>query len=295
MSDAGFDTITFLSDRGQAGEWVGVIHSILRQLAPQAAVIDLSHSVGVDDVRGGGLMLARSVQYLAPGVIVVAVGVDHDPQTDLVAVEAAGGNAVFVGPDNGVLAAAVAMVGGAERAVRLDQTEVHLESPGARDGTRDVLAPVAAQLCAGTDLADLGSAVEASRLRPGLMPLPSLEGDRLTAEVLAVGHRGELQLNVELEELTPWGDRVSLGVGGRTRVARRVGHHSELSVGELGYAVDSHAMVAIVATGASAAEALDVAAGDQVIIEPVDDDGVSAADGSPVTQRVELRTERNES
>ena len=47
------------------------------------------------------------------------------------AIEVAGGAGVLVGPDNGLLAPAVAVVGGADRAVELTNPDYHLETPGA--------------------------------------------------------------------------------------------------------------------------------------------------------------------
>ena len=124
------DTISFLSDFGHDDEFVGVVKSVIREIAPHATVIDLTHGVAPFDVRGGGLTLARSAQYLAPGVILAVVdpGVGSDRRA--VAVEVAGGAAVLVGPDNGLLAGAVGMIGGAERAVVLDDPRFHLAAAG---------------------------------------------------------------------------------------------------------------------------------------------------------------------
>ena len=63
------DTITFLSDYGHADEFVGVVRSVIRSLAPEVAVVDLTHEIPPHDVRAGALCLARAVQYLCPGVV----------------------------------------------------------------------------------------------------------------------------------------------------------------------------------------------------------------------------------
>ncbi|HNG22672.1 MAG TPA: SAM-dependent chlorinase/fluorinase, partial [Microthrixaceae bacterium] len=64
-----YDTVSFLSDYGHGDEFVGVVHSVIHQLAPGATVIDITHGIEPYDIRAAGLTLARSVQYLAPGVI----------------------------------------------------------------------------------------------------------------------------------------------------------------------------------------------------------------------------------
>ena len=62
-----FDTITFLSDYGTRDEFVGVVKSVIRQIAPQVTVVDLTHEVPAYDVRAGSLTLSRAAQYLCPG------------------------------------------------------------------------------------------------------------------------------------------------------------------------------------------------------------------------------------
>src|SRR5437667_162391 len=110
MPAARFDTISFLSDYGLADEFVGVCKAVIRRVAPHATVIDICHEIPPHDVRAGSLALARAAQYLPAGVVLAVVdpGVGGDRRA--VAVEAAEGEAVFVGPDNGLMASAVAMV-----------------------------------------------------------------------------------------------------------------------------------------------------------------------------------------
>src|SRR5256885_5540228 len=68
-----FETVSFLSDYGHADEFVGVVKGVLRSLAPHAVVIDVCHEIPPHDVRAGALALARSVQYLPPGVVLAVV------------------------------------------------------------------------------------------------------------------------------------------------------------------------------------------------------------------------------
>lgn len=206
--------VTLMTDVGHGDELVGVMHSVLAQMAPQARVIDLTHDIEPRDVSGGALRLARSVQWVAPGVVVALVAPETAADGRLVAIELTGGQAYFLGPDNGLLAPAMAMVGGAERAVVLDADEYHLESPGRVHPARDVLVPVAAALVGGTPLEQLGTPVDPMSLRPGLLPLPRDGADgSLGCEVLSVDRFGDVQLNVQAEELAAFGERLSLRVG----------------------------------------------------------------------------------
>ena len=67
--DSRFDTISFLSDYGTSDEFVGVVKSVVRSIAPHVTVVDITHDVRPYDVKGASLTLARSAQYLCPGVV----------------------------------------------------------------------------------------------------------------------------------------------------------------------------------------------------------------------------------
>src|ERR1700674_5138715 len=75
-----YETVSFLSDYGHADEFVGVVHSVVRSIAPHVVVVDLVHDLPPFDVRAASLALSRAVQYVAPGIVlaVVAPGVGTD-------------------------------------------------------------------------------------------------------------------------------------------------------------------------------------------------------------------------
>jgi S-adenosylmethionine hydrolase len=284
-----YDTITFLSDLGTGSEHVGVVKAVLRDLAPHALVVDLTHDVPMFDTRAGSLSLARSIGYLPEGVVLAVV----DPGTGTirkgVAIEVAGGGGVLVGPDSGLLAPAVAMAGGAERAVVLGNDAFHLPAPGATFAGRDVFAPVAAHLCNGVDLAELGDAVDPALLMPGMVPLPRDEGDSLVCEVVWVDRFGNCQLNVGPDEVAVFGQRVRVSVGDphepTVRVAARADTFADVTVGAIGLVVDSAGMMALVLDRRSAAEELGIATGDAVTLSPLGDEPPAAG----VTVPIELR------
>jgi S-adenosylmethionine hydrolase len=281
-----YDTISFLSDYGHRDEFVGVVHSVLRQLCPEAHVVDVTHEVPPHDVRAGGLTLARSVQYLAPGVVIAVVDPGVGSSRRPVAVEVGDGASVLVGPDNGLLAPAVAMVGGATRAVWLNDTEHHLEAPGPLFDGRDVFAPVAARICQGVPLEELGEMIEPAGLMPGIFPISDVEDGVLSAEVLWIDRYGNAQLNVDPGELDELGDVFELRVGDTVRSARRAQHFSEVGAGAIGLVVDSYGFIAVVCDRSSAAEELALDAGDHLVLVPLDGDEVATAGG--VTTAVQL-------
>ena len=281
---ARFDTISFLSDYGRADEFVGVVHSVIRQLAPETAVIDLTHDVERHDVRAGGLALARSAQYLAPGVVLAVVDPGVGTDRRAVAIEVGDGASILVGPDNGLLAPAVSMVGGATRAVQLTNVEYHLAAPGPTFAGRDVFAPAAAHLCQGVDLAELGEELDPAGLMPATIAITREEHGALVAEVLWTDQFGNLQLNVDPDEIADHGDRIGLRFGGRSRTGIRHDTYGQIPTGEIGLVVDSYGLVSIAVDRGSAAEELALGTGDEVQLVRLDDDeGPALGASTPVT------------
>lgn len=285
-----YDTISFLSDLGLADETVGVVKAVVRDLAPHAVLVDLTHDIPLFDVRAGSLALARSIGYVPSGVVVASVDAGANNGRPHVAIEVAGGEGVLVGPDNGLLAPAVAMAGGAERAVLLADAAFHLASPGTVLPVRDVYAPVAAHLCNGVDLADLGTLVEVDTLLPGVVPLPrEAEGGGVTADVLWVNRLGDCQLNVGPDDLAPWADeegqRVMVVAGDVQRVAERVAHTGQLGPGAVGLVVDPTGMLALALDRRSAAEELVLVTADQVVLQPLAEGNRGPGHTSPVELR----------
>jgi S-adenosylmethionine hydrolase len=269
---ARYDTITFLSDYGRTDEFVGIVHSVIRSIEPGAAVIDLSHDITPYDVRGGGLLLARSVGYLCPGVVLAIVDPGVGTDRRAVAVEVGEGMSVLVGPDNGLLAPAVAMCGGASRAVDLTNTEYHLPAPGPTFAGRDIFAPVAAHLAAGVPLTEVGTELDPITLLPGMLPVSHLDGDELQAEVLWVDRYGNAQLNLDPDEIADMGDHVRIRFGDTERSAHVVPSYAEVGPGEIGLVVDSYGLVSVVVQQGSAAETFGLAPATAVKLAAYDDD-----------------------
>jgi S-adenosylmethionine hydrolase len=200
-----------------------------------------------------------------------------------VAIEVAGGNGVLIGPDNGLLAPAVALAGGAERCVVLDDVSHHLDAPGATFAGRDIFAPIAALLCNGVDLAELGTPIDPALLLPGLVPLPREEGGSLHGEITWVDRYGNCQLNIGPDDVAVWGDRLRVSWGETVRSMPVVSAFGEIGPGAPGLVVDGNGMLSIALDRASAAGELGLGVGDGVVVGPSDEP-------AGVTTPVQLRS-----
>ena len=268
---ARFNTISFLSDYGRRDEFVGVVHSVIRSIAPEVVVLDVTHDVEAYNVRAGGLALARAAQYMVPGVVLAVVdpgvGTDRRP----VAIEVGDGQSYLVGPDNGLLAPAVAMVGGATAAFVLDKPDYHLEAPGPTFDGRDVFAPVAAHLCNGVDPSELGTPIDPVQLLPGVLPVSELDPDgKIRAEVLWIDGFGNVQLNVDPAQIDDWAPTVRVSGGDQERIANRVTSFADTPPGGVGLIVDSYGLLAIAVDRGSASAELGIGEADQITLEAVE-------------------------
>ncbi len=246
--------VTFLSDYGRSDEFVGVVHGVIAKIAPEVRVIDLGHDFPRGDVRPAALALLRAVQYLPEGVVLAVVDPGVGTARRPIAVRTAWGH--FVGPDNGLLAPAVAMVGGADRAVTIDSPEIRIPSAGATFDGRDLFAPAAAVLASGQATVDeLGTEIGGGSLVPLMVPLAEHDDGRVTGEVLWVDHFGNVSTNIGPDDLAEVGldpgDDVLVTVGATEHRVPWAAAYADVDPGRLVVHVDSSGQVALGGAGRS--------------------------------------------
>lgn len=264
-----YDLVTFITDYGQAGGFVGMLHAVVDSMTKGgASLIDIDHSIPPQDVLLGAVRLERSMAYVRPGVHVAVIDPGVGSERRGVALEA--GGRIFIGPDNGLLVPAAVAVGGVERAVSLER---HLPSHRARtfDG-RDVFAPAAGHVATGMDLSELGPAVAPEELVPLEVPQPRfLEDGGFEVTVLQVDGFGNVQFSYEEPPLGRLGEQVSLTrlAGGPETLVPVARTFSEVPVGSPLVLEDSDGCLAVSVNRGRADQLLEVVPGDQVLVRPV--------------------------
>jgi len=263
--------ITLLTDFGTADSYVGEMRGVLLSRAPAATLIDLTHAVPPGDVRAGAYLFGRIWHRFPSGTVHLAV-VDPGVGTERRAIAVESESGYFLGPDNGLLAPAVAMVGGAVRAVSLTNDEYHLASPGPTFAGRDILAPTAGHLARGVSLSELGEAIDPAGMVPGLVSLPTDEDGAIVGEVWWVDRFGNCQLNIDPAELqrlgADIGGSLELRFGGQARMARWVRTYADAKPSELVVLVDSYGLVSVALDRRSAAEELGLRGGSALTVVP---------------------------
>jgi S-adenosylmethionine hydrolase len=191
--------ITFLTDFGDTAPATcrGVIWSIV----PEARINDLTHGSRAFGVRDAALLLWSSLPYQPVGVHLAVVDPGVGTERRAIAVRTARGDHL-VGPDNGLLLPAAERLGGIVAARQLDNRA--LWRAGAVSSTfhgRDIFAPVAAHLAAGTPIEEVGSALDATDLVPLTFPAARIDGTTLHTSVLFVDSFGNCRLAGQPEDL----------------------------------------------------------------------------------------------
>lgn len=265
--DSTYAWIWLLTDYGRRDGFVATCHGVIARIAPLVRVEDITHDVPAHDVRHGAVVLAQTVRYLPPSVVVGVV--DPGVGTSRRAIALAAGELILVGPDNGLLLWAADSLGGMTAAVELTEPDYLLDVSTPTFAGRDVFAPAAAHLASGVPLAALGPALVVDDLvrLPNLL-IQSHEGV-LDTEVLSVDQFGNVQLAPTAEDLNAArldSGAVQIEVLDR-RFSSTVGTtFADVQLGELVLYIDSAGHVALSVNGGDAASTLDVRPGDQVTI-----------------------------
>jgi S-adenosylmethionine hydrolase len=262
--------ITFLTDFGLEDDFVGTCHGVLKQIAPDAQIIDITHGIRPGHVLQAALMLANTLPYMPAGVHLAVVDPGVGSGRRPLALRDAEGR-LYVGPDNGLLIPAADRFGGVAEAHELANPEYALDSVSRTFHGRDLFSPAAAHLALGIALGELGPPIDPEALVRLDLPLPEVGQSRIRATVLGVDRFGNIALNLAREDL----DAVSIVPGMRVELAARGNRYyavaartfADAPTGELILYEDSYRNVAIAVSRGSAAAVLGVEEGADVVLQ----------------------------
>jgi S-adenosyl-L-methionine hydrolase (adenosine-forming) len=260
--------ITFLTDFGLEDDFVGTCHGVMKRIASQVEIIDLTHGIEPQSILQGALVLANTVPYLPEGVHLAVVDPGVGSPRKAVALRA--GERLFVGPDNGLLMPAANKVGGVEAAHEITNPDYALEHVSATFHGRDVFSPAAAHLAKGLELAELGPVVEPGSLVRLELPQPEISQRRIRATCLYVDRFGNMQLNLTRADLDTCGvepgDQVEVEHSGDRYYAIAARTFADARGGEIILYEDAYDNVALAISGGNAAETFNVSAGAELRI-----------------------------
>lgn len=255
--------IALLSDFGLQDHYVGAMKGVLARLAPNAEVVDISHQVPPFDRVLGGLLLYQSYRHFPRKTVFVAVvdpGVGSQRKPILAETE----DYFFVGPDNGLLAMALAEQK-IRRIVHLNNPKYFLKPLSATFHGRDLFAPVAAHLAQGLGAEFLGTELTDYERLPDFVPAFSAE--RIEGRILAFDRFGNAVTNLAkgFVQRHHQGKALSARVGGLDLQGLK-SCFSEVAPGEALLYFGSGNLLEIAVNQGSAEEKLGLRRGDPVVI-----------------------------
>jgi len=255
--------VTFLSDFGLQDDFVGTCHGVIKRIAPETQIVDITHGIPRLQILQGALVLANTVPYMPVGVHLAIVDPGVGSQRRALALRDEEGR-LYVGPDNGLLVPAAERAGIAA-AHELANPQYALESISRTFHGRDLFAPAAAHLSLGVALEELGPPLAVDALVRLDLPEPEIGQSRVGASVLYVDSFGNIALNVTREHATRVGivpgTQVELELGGERVYAVAARTFADARPGDLILYEDSYRNMSIAISGGNAGEMLQARAG----------------------------------
>jgi S-adenosyl-L-methionine hydrolase (adenosine-forming) len=259
--------ITFLSDYGLQDDFVGTCHGVIKRIAPETEIIDITHGIPPQQVLQGALILCNTLPYMPIGVHLAVVDPGVGGARRPLALRDGEGR-LYVGPDNGLLLPAAEQLGGIVAAHELANADFALQPVSRTFHGRDLFAPAAAHLSRGVELEELGPPIAPEALVRLDVPKAEVRGTRASGRVLYVDRYGNMQLNLTREHLdeidvSP-GTRVELECRGERYYAIAARTFADARPGDIILYEDSYQNIAVAISRGSAAEMFAAGAGDPV-------------------------------
>jgi len=260
--------ITFLSDFGLKDDFVGTCHGVMKRIAPEAHIIDITHGIPPQAVLQGALVLANTIGFMPVGVhlAIVDPGVGG-PRRPLVLEDEEG--RVYVGPDNGLLLPAASRAG-IVAAHELANPDYALGTISRTFHGRDLFSPAAAHLARGVTLQDLGPPVDPEGLVRLDLPELVVADGRIVATLLYVDSFGNIALNLTRDDVEDMGmvsgTRVELELSGERYYAVMARTFADARPGDVILYEDSYKNMSLAISRGSAARMLHASPGQEIRI-----------------------------
>ena len=242
---------------------------MIKQITPDADVIDITHGIEPQQVLQGALVLASTLPYMPDGVHLAVVDPGVGTNRRAVALRSGDGR-LYVGPDNGLLVPAAERLGGIAGAWELENAAYRLEPVSRTFHGRDLFAPAAAHLARGLDPSELGAPLDPTSLVRLEVPAPVTRDGFIRAHVVIVDRFGNIQLNLTADDLSRAGiepgTQVEIEIGLQRFYACAARTFADVRVGDIVIYEDAYGNIAVAINVGNAAEMLSARPGDTVDI-----------------------------
>jgi S-adenosyl-L-methionine hydrolase (adenosine-forming) len=241
--------IVLFTDFGLSGPYTGQVKAVLHQLTAGVPIVDLFADLPAAKPKPAAYLLAAYGPWFPPGTVLMAV-VDPGVGGARAAVVVEADGRFYVGPDNGLFEIVLRRAG----ALKTSEILWRPDRLSASFHARDLFAPVAARLAAGTLSTDaLGDA--------GIVRLPDWPDD--LPEIVYIDGYGNAMIGLRAAILP---EKTKLAVNGR--VLTRARTFSDVPPGAGFWYENSNGLAEIAVNGGRADSALSLAIGTPVSVVP---------------------------
>ncbi len=256
--------ITLTTDFGLRDDYVGTVKGVILSHCRDAVIVDLTHAIEAQNITDAAMSIAHSYRFFPPGTVhVVVVDPRVGSSREILALRACGH--LFIAPDNGVLTPFFEQ-DRFQDAFILKNEKFFAESVSNTFHGRDIMAPVAAMLACGLDIAQIGPRIAKSNCCRLRLPKAAVGIDKLTGEIIHADHFGNLRTSITKKDIASFpGHGLQIKVAGHL-IDGISAAYSDGTPGDTIALFDSRGHLEIAVNGGSAALTLGCRTGDEVVV-----------------------------
>ena len=258
--------ITMTTDFGLRDAYVGSMKGVILSIHPHVRIVDITHELPAHRILPAAYLLREACPRFPPGTVHVAVvdpGVGGQRTPLLLKID----DRFYAGPDNGMFGLLMADLP-LQGAWRLERREHFLHPVSNTFHGRDVFAPVAAHLAAGTPPDAFGPAAA----DPSSLSLPAHheETGTLRGQVVWIDRFGNCITNLTDKVVSRWARGASFTVHTASKkIAGISTSYESTPEGEALSLINSMGYLEVACNQARADRALGLREGDPVVLERV--------------------------
>ena len=259
--------IALITDFGTKDYFVGAMKGVIYSINKDANIIDISHDIAPQDIQSAGFNLNACYEDFPEKTIFVAVidpGVGSHRRAILVETE----KYYFISPDNGLLS----LIYHKEKNFKvyeLTNEDYFKETVSNSFHGRDIFAPVAANLSKGIEATDFGVEITDQISFKIRNPKENSDGE-MEAEIAYIDHFGNIITNISKGDFQK---EFTLEIGDhkvfelRKYFSETNNHSDDIAKGQVFMMYGSLDLLEVVVYEDSAANILNVAVGDKILIK----------------------------
>ena len=190
--------IALLSDFGTNDPFVGAMKGVLLSKAPGLSIIDITHQVPPQDIQTAAFYLMAAMPYMPRHTLFMTV-VDPTVGTGRGIIWARTENYQFLSPDNGLISW-VEQKEKIKEARFVSNSSLFMDNISSTFHGRDIMAPVSAAIAKGLPEKKIGPIFNEYRRFP--FPQPQKAGNRISGQVIAIDHFGNVITNIKRDYLS---------------------------------------------------------------------------------------------